>query len=50
VTIIDYKTGLKSMTHHAQINEYELAMEAMNYKVQNKIIVYINDTITPEFI
>ena len=50
VTIIDYKTGVKSTSHHAQINEYASAMEAMNYKVQNKIIVYINETITPEFI
>ena len=50
VTIIDYKTGVKSTSHHAQINEYASAMEAMNYTVKNKIIVYINETITPEFI
>ncbi|MET7028624.1 UvrD-helicase domain-containing protein [Sediminicola luteus] len=50
VTIIDYKTGIRSSTHHAQVNDYALAMEAMNFTVKNKIIVYINDTITPEFI
>ncbi len=49
-TIIDYKTGIRSSAHHAQVNDYAVAMEAMNYSVKNKIIVYINDTITPEFI
>lgn len=50
VTIIDYKTGIRSTAHHAQVNEYAMAMEAMNYTVKNKIVVYINETITPEFI
>jgi ATP-dependent exoDNAse (exonuclease V) beta subunit len=50
VTIIDYKTGTKSTAHHGQVNEYASAMEAMNYTIHNKIIIYINDTITPEFI
>ncbi len=50
VTIIDYKTGKKSSAHHAQVNEYAQAMEDMNYPVKNKIIVYIDETITTEFI
>lgn len=50
VTIIDYKTGKKSNAHHAQVNEYAQAMEDMNYTVKNKIIVYIDETITTEFI
>ncbi|MEJ1221355.1 UvrD-helicase domain-containing protein [Sediminicola sp. 1XM1-17] len=49
-TIIDYKTGTKSSTHHAQVNEYAQAMEDMNFTVKNKIIVYIDETITTEFI
>jgi ATP-dependent exoDNAse (exonuclease V) beta subunit len=50
VTIIDYKTGKRNISYKDQIDSYALALEAMNYKINNKIIVYINNEITPEFI
>ncbi len=50
VTIIDYKTGLANNIYHDQVNEYAAALKAMNYTIANKIIVYINEQITPEFI
>ncbi len=50
VTIIDYKTGQKNKSYHQQLEAYAVALEAMGHSVENKIIVYINDTITPEFI
>lgn len=49
-TIIDYKTGVPNNTYHQQVNSYATALEAMNYKIATKVIVYINDNITPEFI
>lgn len=50
VTIIDYKTGSKSTKYRMQINAYANAYIRMGYKVENKIIVYINDNIITEFI
>ncbi|TVZ08361.1 ATP-dependent exoDNAse (exonuclease V) beta subunit [Cellulophaga sp. RHA_52] len=49
-TVIDYKTGAPNNSYHQQVNSYAYALETMNYKVVSKIIVYINDNITPEFI
>jgi len=49
-TIIDYKTGLKNKTHKQQLFQYADALEAMGYKVENKILIYIRDTVIPEFI
>ena len=49
-TIIDYKTGSRNITYQDQINSYAQALEEMNYSINKKIIVYINDDITPEFI
>ncbi len=50
VSLIDYKTGSTSTTYHHQLNTYAAALEAMGYLVENKILVYINEKITPEFI
>ncbi len=50
VTIIDYKTGKRNISYKDQIDSYALALEAMNYTINKKIIVYINNEITPEFI
>ncbi len=50
VTILDYKTGRKSTSYHQQLYEYGEALQAMGYLVENKIIIYIDETITPEFI
>lgn len=49
-TIIDYKTGQRNIAYKDQIDSYANALEEMNYQVNDKIIVYINDDITPEFI
>ena len=50
VAIIDYKTGKKDSTYHQQLYEYAAALEEMGYLVVQKIIVYSNSTVTPEFI
>jgi ATP-dependent exoDNAse (exonuclease V) beta subunit len=50
VTIIDYKTGKPNPVYHQQLTVYARAVEAMGLVVHQKIIVYINETITPEFI
>ncbi len=49
-TIIDYKTGNKNATYHQQVHLYAKALEEMDYTVENKIIVYINETVIPELI
>jgi ATP-dependent exoDNAse (exonuclease V) beta subunit len=49
-TIIDYKTGKRNPAYHEQIYSYADALEAMGYEIENKIIVYINEDITPDFI
>lgn len=48
--IIDYKTGKKDIRYHQQLNEYALALEKAGFRVAHKVIVYIDDTITTEFI
>ncbi|MFX0556198.1 UvrD-helicase domain-containing protein [Maribacter sp. CXY002] len=50
VHIIDYKTGDKNSKYHHQLNNYAQCYETMGYKVENKIIVYINNTVVTEFI
>ncbi|ASV30327.1 UvrD-helicase domain-containing protein [Maribacter cobaltidurans] len=50
VNIIDYKTGRKNTKYKEQLESYANAYEEMGYKVQNKIIAYINETITVEYI
>ncbi|WP_291868239.1 UvrD-helicase domain-containing protein [Maribacter sp.] len=49
-TIIDYKTGKRDPRYYEQLFSYADALTNMGYFVQNKIIVYINDLITTEFI
>jgi ATP-dependent exoDNAse (exonuclease V) beta subunit len=50
VTIIDYKTGKKAQKYYEQLYTYADALKTMGYLVENKIIVYIDKIITPEFI
>lgn len=50
VTIIDYKTGKKAQKYYEQLYTYADALKTMGYIVENKIIVYIDKKITPEFI
>ncbi len=50
VTLIDYKTGQKNKSYHQQLFSYADALVEMGFEVENKIIVYINEQVTPEFI
>ncbi|MDX1830104.1 MAG: UvrD-helicase domain-containing protein [Lutibacter sp.] len=45
VTILDYKTGKPEVKHEHQINTYAQVLEDLNYQVQKKILIYINDEI-----
>jgi len=49
-SIIDYKTGKRDIRYKDQIDSYAQALEEMGYRIENKIIIYINEEITPEFI
>lgn len=43
--LLDYKTGEKHNKHKAQIEEYELALQEMNYTVAKKTLIYIGESI-----
>jgi len=45
VVIIDYKTGLPSKEHHQQLLKYERALNTIGYRVDKKLLVYINNEI-----
>ena len=45
VTIIDYKTGAPSAEHAQQLLKYERVLLTMNFTINKKILVYINDNI-----
>jgi len=49
-TIIDYKTGKRDIRYKDQIDSYARALQEMGFEIENKIIIYINEEITPEFI
>ncbi|MEA1785656.1 UvrD-helicase domain-containing protein [Arenibacter sp. GZD96] len=49
-TVIDYKTGKKRTKHHQQVRSYENALQQMGYARTQGVIVYMNETVTPEFI
>ncbi len=42
VIIIDYKTGVSKQHHHTQLVNYAKVLEEMNFKVDKKLLVYIN--------
>ena len=48
VTIIDYKTGKPSKSHHQQLLKYERVLKSMNFKVDKKLLIYINEEILVE--
>jgi ATP-dependent exoDNAse (exonuclease V) beta subunit len=50
VSILDYKTGSKSPIYRRQLEAYADTLGAMGYTIENKVIVYIDDHIQPEFI
>ncbi|KGL58983.1 UvrD-helicase domain-containing protein [Polaribacter sp. Hel1_85] len=45
VVIIDYKTGNPSAEHHQQLLKYERVLKSMNFKVDKKLLIYINQEI-----
>lgn len=45
VVIIDYKTGNPSKEHHQQLLKYERVLKSMNFKIDKKILIYMNDEI-----
>ena len=48
VVIIDYKTGNQSKEHHQQLLKYERVLKSMNFKVNKKLLIYINEEILVE--
>ena len=48
VTIIDYKTGKPSKGYHQQLLKYQKVLESMNFKVEKKLLIYINVEILVE--
>ncbi|WP_423820422.1 UvrD-helicase domain-containing protein [Salinimicrobium sp. TIG7-5_MAKvit] len=50
VNIIDYKTGAADPKHKAQISEYAHILAKMDFEIENKILVYINDQIEVTFV
>ena len=49
-TIIDYKTGLPNQKNNSQVMAYADLLSAMNFKIDKKIIVYINQEISLEYL
>ena len=45
VVIIDYKTGNQLASHQQQLFKYEQVLKKMNFKVRQKLLIYIGDTI-----
>ena len=50
VTIIDYKTGARSVAHKDQILSYSNALRQMGFSKINKVIVYIDEIVNVEYI
>lgn len=46
VTVLDYKTGAENPGHQLQIEEYGKVLKGMNYKVEKKILIYVNEHIS----
>ena len=46
VVLLDYKTGAAKPNHITQLENYATVLKDMHLKVTQKILVYINDTIT----
>lgn len=47
-TLIDYKTGSPDSKYKEQLCTYSDALETMGYEVRNRLIVYINESVTVE--
>jgi len=40
ITIIDFKTGKQSKSHHNQLKKYQSTLEGMGYQVDHKFLIY----------
>ncbi len=49
-TIIDYKTGKQDSKHKEQLYGYADALQSMGYSIKGKIIIYVNEEITLDYI
>lgn len=45
LVIIDYKTGNQTLEHQQQLSRYENVLKTMNFKVHEKLLIYIGHTI-----
>ncbi|MGB6154207.1 MAG: UvrD-helicase domain-containing protein [Pricia sp.] len=48
ISLLDYKTGKSNPKYKEQLYSYADALQDMGYTVENRMIVYINDTVTVE--
>jgi ATP-dependent exoDNAse (exonuclease V) beta subunit len=46
VFLLDYKTGIPNSKHELQLNNYQIAIEEMGYKVAEKVLIYIGDSVS----
>ncbi len=49
-SIIDYKTGIYSDSHADQINEYGNILQEMGHVIENKILIYFDESVTLKYI
>ncbi|MDT0647369.1 UvrD-helicase domain-containing protein [Zunongwangia sp. F260] len=49
-TVIDYKTGNAADSHKKQINKYAEVLSGMGYEIEEKILVYVNEEVSPMFV
>ena len=49
-SVIDYKTGSPAVHHQDQLHEYAQVLAEMGLTIEKKVLVYINDSITPIFV
>ncbi len=47
-TIIDYKTGTPSKSHHQQVLKYANTLQSLGFSISKKLLVYINEEILVE--
>ena len=48
VVIVDYKTGKPSKVYHQQLLRYARVLQTMNFEVQKKLLIYIDEEILVE--
>ena len=46
VSIIDYKTGIPKKEHRFQLENYASVLKSLEYSIQKKVLIYINEPIS----